>query len=73
MKIDPKILSELDDIPHHVGRQRTKFTAEQDAILLKCWMSKTQYKFVEWWHKRYGWGCKDTLRRRYAELAGDDE
>lgn len=63
------ILAELQALPSGSAGTAIRFTEEQDAIILSQWQAGTHKDaLAEWFKKRYGFGCTDTLRKRYKEL-----
>ena len=64
VKLAPALLAELDAIP---TKTRT-WTAEMDATLLHIWPTKSHVHCIKWWKKKYLFGCKETLTKRYCYL-----
>lgn len=63
-----KIQAELESLnagmPH-----KAEFNEEMDfAIMFAFENGKSRDEFAAWFKKKYGWGCRDTLNKRYKEL-----
>jgi len=63
-----KIQAELDALEAGVPKV-VQFTDEMDrAILYAYEQSRNKNAFALWFKKRYGWGCRDTINKRYRAL-----
>ncbi len=62
------IQAELDAL--NVGvKSKAEFNEEMDfAIRFAFENGKSRDEFAAWFKKKYGWGCRDTLNKRYREL-----
>jgi hypothetical protein len=59
-------INQMDDRSQQ-GRKLV-FTPEMDAILVHLMDNKNQHEAISWWKKKYGWGSRDALVRRYKEV-----
>ena len=71
VKLPADLRAEMDSIKRITQHPNAKtFTAEEDAVITElmsdpCIMRSDVYVFFK---KRFGWGCGETLRKRYKEL-----
>jgi len=62
------IQAELDALNKGVAKNPT-FTEEMDfSVRFAFENGKNKDEFVSWFKKRYGFGCRETLAKRYREL-----
>ena len=67
--IDPAILAEIDALSDRGMKGRViRFSEEQDALLVHLMESKVHTEVYRWWRKKFGWGSRDSLTKRYKEL-----
>ena len=72
MKKEPVITmnewqAELEKIP--VSSNKNSFTKDQDAQILWIYKNNRSVRsFIEWFQKKYGFGSRDSIKRRYKEL-----
>jgi len=50
----------------------SRWTEEQDAVVLEFWGKKNQEQLAKWFKKKYGWGSRYSLRNRYKQLTEVD-
>ena len=69
--IPADIMAELDALPD-AGKTGVaiEWTPEMDAILMRLMATKCKTAVYKWWRGKYGWGCRDSLRKRYEQLVG---
>jgi hypothetical protein len=67
--IPADIQAELDQIANRTQQgRRIAWTPEQDAILVHLMDNKPAVDACVWWKKKYGWGSKESLVKRYKHL-----
>ena len=63
-----KIQKELDALEAGITHKHD-FTEEMDrAILYAHEQRRNKSAFALWFKKRYGWGCQETITKRYRQL-----
>ncbi len=62
------IQAELDAL--NVGvKSKAEFNEEMDfAVRFAYENGKNKSQFADWFKRKYGWGCRETLNKRYREL-----
>ena len=67
--IPADMMAEFDSIPDRGMRGRViSWTAEQDALLVHLMETKIHAQVWPRWQKKFGWGGRDSLTKRYKEL-----
>jgi len=67
--IPADIMAEINQMEDRSQRGRVlQFTPEMDAILMHLMDKKSYVEVYAWWKKKYGWGSKESLSKRYKHL-----